>query len=441
MTSTLPSPARRRLPGALRARAAGRSALALAAGLALGACGRAASTATTGGSGGAPAASTPASGSGAAGGGGTGTSSAGASTASCLVSSGAPAPGGPALADVQFVGARRGWAVGTGAILATTDGGAHWQHQLTGDLRLGGLDFVSATTGWAVGSGQLLGTTDGGRCWQRLGEPAAGSLRSVHFVSPVQGWGVAAGSTGTFPAQGNVPVAPQTGGVLVRTSDGGRHWVEVPGAPVAAQSVCFVDGHLGWLGAAGRVYRSTDAGAHWSEVLDAMAGSVASGTVTPVETVGCGAPADVWAVSATGQGAAGTSPWAVFASTDGQHFRMVAQAMYGVPATGQAPAPGSYPGVVSVIGGGLAAVAGSTPALPPPMAGVEVLSATGRALTGVGRPTAMAAPTGLAFVSPSTGWVVGSVVPSGSSGPAGTEGEIAATTDGGATWTVQATVP
>ena len=377
-------------------------------------------------------------------GGGTGSATTGgsASTAACLSSATPPAPGTshPAMVAVQFVGASRGWVVGATAIRATTDGGASWQDQLTGNLALGQVDFVSSSTGWAVGTDRLLGTTDAGRCWQVLGEPVAGSLRQVHFVSSTLGWGVAGGNGGAIPTSSPVPVAPRAGGILVRTTDGGLHWREVAGVPASVQSTCFVNATTGWLAASGEVYRTTDGGSRWQRVLDTSAGSNLLPGQPALVTLGCGSPADVWAVAASGGAAAGNSPWATFASTDGTRFHLVTQDMFATPSSGQAPSPGSYPGVASVIGNGVAAVAGFTPALPPPMAGVTVLSATGHVLSGVSHPTGMAAPSGIAFVSPTTGWVVGSVVPT-SSASSGGETEIAATTDGGATWSVQKTSP
>ncbi len=87
-----------------------------------------------------------------------------------------------------------GWAVGPHRIVATFDG-THWVSQLTSTEDFVGVDFISGTTGWAVGFSQLPGTTDGGRNWSGLGEPDGKALRSVHFVSPTVGWGIAGGTT------------------------------------------------------------------------------------------------------------------------------------------------------------------------------------------------------------------------------------------------------
>jgi photosystem II stability/assembly factor-like uncharacterized protein len=147
------------------------------------------------------------------------------------------------------------WAVGTGAILTTSNGGRSWARVWRGTQELGEVDFVNASTGWALGDGVLLGTADGGQHWRRLGQPRRGPLRQVHFSGPTQGWGVA-GGTGQ-PGQG-----PQGATSLVHTSDGGRTWSGLA-APAPPQSVCFTGAADGWLASGTSVWRSVDGGHHW----------------------------------------------------------------------------------------------------------------------------------------------------------------------------------
>src|SRR3989442_11179446 len=118
----------------------------------------------------------------------------------------------PALAAIQMVGSRVGWAVGAHAIYATSDG-AHWTKQFASTEEFVGVDFISVTTGWAVGVRSLLGTSDGGRSWHQLGEPDR-PIRSVHFVSPTQGWGIAGG---TDPQSTHGWLVPREAATLVTT--------------------------------------------------------------------------------------------------------------------------------------------------------------------------------------------------------------------------------
>src|SRR6202022_4508379 len=147
----------------------------------------------------------------------------------------------PALAAIQMVGPRLGWAVGSHAIFATLDG-THWTKQYASTEEFVGVDFISATTGWAVATRTLLGTKDGGRTWRQLGEPRT-PIRSIHFATATQGWGIAGGND---PQQIHGWLVPRDSGQLVYTYDGGLTWSALDGPP-NPQTVCFSDGAQGWI--------------------------------------------------------------------------------------------------------------------------------------------------------------------------------------------------
>jgi hypothetical protein len=67
------------------------------------------------------------------------------------------------------------------------------------------VSFVSADQGWALGSGELVTTTDGGASWTRLPSPPAGAGH-IRFASPEVGY------------------AWSTGGSLWITTDGAATW-------------------------------------------------------------------------------------------------------------------------------------------------------------------------------------------------------------------------
>src|ERR1700746_257677 len=59
--------------------------------------------------------------------------------------------------------------------------------QAAGSIDVQDVSFVSADQGWALGSGELVTTTDGGARWTRLPGPPAG-LAHIRFASPQVGY-------------------------------------------------------------------------------------------------------------------------------------------------------------------------------------------------------------------------------------------------------------
>jgi photosystem II stability/assembly factor-like uncharacterized protein len=189
-----------------------------------------------------------------------------------------------ALLAVVFIDQRHGWAVGKGnVIMATGDGGRHWQKQYATVKRentfylnvwsqdqLASVSFVSPTTGWAVGgrglvrgetqhSSLALKTTDGGATWRRQPSPSGDRpLHTVFFIDARHGW------------------MGGEHGLLVRTTDGGRHWRrEDSGTTLAIDRILFTSRRRGWAVAEKEVsrgywkyglLRTSDGGRHWSEV-------------------------------------------------------------------------------------------------------------------------------------------------------------------------------
>ncbi len=101
-----------------------------------------------------------------------------------------PLPRGGSVSDTSFIG-NEGWAVTGGAdVLHTTDGGATWTDQPTGENdSLYGVRFISVTEGWATGDwGTILHTTDGGATWERQAGATLDTLYDIEFVDAEHGW-------------------------------------------------------------------------------------------------------------------------------------------------------------------------------------------------------------------------------------------------------------
>ncbi len=150
----------------------------------------------------------------------------------------APEQDDAAFLDVQWLGPRKAFAVGTfGAVWRTEDSGLTWQPMVSPDakLTLHSVAFISDQFGWVGGAelqpyvglavGRIYRTTDGGQSWQACGDRPLPAVRSLRMFTPEEGLAVCEPS----------PSAP-TG--VFRTEDGGITWTPVPGpvsgSPTAA---------------------------------------------------------------------------------------------------------------------------------------------------------------------------------------------------------------
>jgi photosystem II stability/assembly factor-like uncharacterized protein len=341
----------------------------------------------------------------------------------------------PKLAAVQFVSARQGWVVGAGRVLATSDGGRAWTTQYAGPAGLYQLDFIDAWHGWAVGTNALLRTANGGATWTPLGEPC-GSIRSVHFVTPSLGYAVAGGSQVWI--SGGAPAATG-GGALLTTTNGGRSWTRVAGAPAQAQTACFSSLASGFVGTPGKVWHTTDGGKNWSLAFTEPAAAAGVHAPAPDITVlECAGGNAAW-VLFLGYGAAlGHAPYLAYASQDARNWRVLFEEPYiesGARPQVHAPAgPGSYPGPFSAISPDAAAFVGFSPPVGYGVAPLELVTASGASLSKAGNVGGISQAYGAAFISTSQGWVVGKNLQTG-------DYAIEATADGGRTWTRQYLTP
>jgi len=358
-----------------------------------------------------------------------------ASATSCLTSgSGAAGAAGTSpAASIQFVSPETGFAAAGGEVLTTTDAGADWAVELRTASALGQLDFVSAEDGWIPSAAGLLATTDGGRCWVNLGSGGTARVDAVHFFSPTDGWGLAGSGLplGGVAAPG-VPITHgPAGATLMATTDGGRSWQPVPGAPSGVQSACTSGGVVGFASTEGRIWRTSNGGRSWSVVANPAGLSTGSADPAVIE-LSCAGAAGAWAVVNSRLGAAGTVPWAIYASPTGTSWTLVAQAMLGPATAGRAP--GSTAGQLSPITATLAAATGFTPAEGRAgTANLAIYQASGDVVRSPVAVPGLGLPEALAFVSSAQGYAIGDATPFESPHLV-----LLATTDGGATWHVQA---
>jgi len=169
------------------------------------------------------------------------------------------------LHAVYFVNERRGWAVGgKGALLATEDGGAHWEvRRAPVEDTLNDIFFTDERTGWVVCErsiyllktkderrSYLLKTEDGGASWRRVevaGTDVDARLVRVRFAGRERGW--------VFGEMG----------ALYATTDGGGSWARqrVPTRHLLLGGM-FLDARQGWLvGAGATLLQTSDSGETW----------------------------------------------------------------------------------------------------------------------------------------------------------------------------------
>lgn len=193
---------------------------------------------------------------------------------------------GQAASDVVFTGMESGWILVPGnhpVIERTTDGGKAWSgtaYPCGPSLGLTSISATSAENAWALctdlaGAGMeakaVYATTDAGRSWTTLasatnlqnpGKPSPSGLLQVGyayvltFTSPQDGWILCAWGAG--------------GGLILRTTDGGKTWTEVTGLPYvqAAQAVAFPTSSTGYLAYGNQdamgIWTTADGGQSWT---------------------------------------------------------------------------------------------------------------------------------------------------------------------------------
>ena len=180
-----------------------------------------------------------------------------------------------------------GWAVGAaGLIVATTDGGATWQQQVSGtQVNLATVAAVGNAAAIAAGVGSgfgdvvmepqphvILRTNDGGKTWNELRFDAGYRTRVIDFLADGKhGWMAADQCVPPASPSGAMGCDPSAGRTLLKSDDGGASWTPVA-HDVSPYQMQFVSKSAGWamgcldMNCAGGLLRTTDGGATWQQV-------------------------------------------------------------------------------------------------------------------------------------------------------------------------------
>ena len=139
--------------------------------------------------------------------------------------------------DVFFINSMRGWAVKTGRIFDTSDGGKTWRQSeqtFIGNLRC--IVFANEMQGWfgswsGALTDRLHATTDGGISWYPVNLPKAGN-----HVDAVCGMSIPSGEKNTVYAVGkNYPDKPPG---IFKSADRGANWAFID---MAIHANCLID--------------------------------------------------------------------------------------------------------------------------------------------------------------------------------------------------------
>ncbi len=144
------------------------------------------------------------------------------------------------------------------------------------DAELHDVHFTSADRGWAVGDrGVILATSDGGRHWRQAVAPVKATLRSVFFSDPQHGWIVGGWIE---------PYQHASRGVVLRTTDGGNRWTPTPTNTLPAlKEIRMLDSQQGWaVGDASPlfpsgVFKTRDGGRTWTTLPSGASSGLLSG--------------------------------------------------------------------------------------------------------------------------------------------------------------------
>ena len=128
---------------------------------------------------------------------------------------------------------------------------AQWIAQNSGtNQNLYDVEFINENTGWAVGdAGVIVKTTNGGKEWFNVPNPSlkvSGNLWSV------------------FPVDSNIVYVTSGNDLIMKTENGGSSWdilhSSPPGSGTAFKDVFFLNRDTGWFLGTNKVFRTYDGG-------------------------------------------------------------------------------------------------------------------------------------------------------------------------------------
>jgi len=175
------------------------------------------------------------------------------------------------LQSVHFINNQVGWTVGKDgsegipSIFKTTDGGATWFAQFYEPVdSWTSVFFIDENNGWAVGNTTIIKTTDGGTNWTGTTIDTSEGFNDIYFVNLDVGWAIGSTSSSFYKQS------------IFKTTDGGDNWIDqTTQLEHALYSVYFIDVNTGWAaGNWGTILKTTNGGETWEEQTSNTANSL-----------------------------------------------------------------------------------------------------------------------------------------------------------------------
>lgn len=202
------------------------------------------------------------------------------------------------LSEIYFLNKDTGFAVGSGVIQKTLDGGINWQPAYSTNCIMEGIYFSTPTICFVVGQdvstnkSALIKSTNGGSSWTNSSFTSLSLLNDVHFSDKDHGWivgrdgiaykssnggnkwdtvnmGTTSGLQAVFFTDslhgvvvGGDPLSP----LILKTIDGGKIWNTIT-SPAAnlLQGVFFSSPSVGYaVGWTGEILKTIDGGDNWT---------------------------------------------------------------------------------------------------------------------------------------------------------------------------------
>jgi len=156
---------------------------------------------------------------------------------------------------------RSGWIVGGyGSIYRTIDTGENWVTQREEKYSFKSVYFLNENTGWAVGEkGVIFHSEDGGRNWFKQNQNDSLSFSSVYAIDNQNVFVVGSIIKGNWPAY-------TSDGIILRSSDAGQNWTRKTFDTLSVfNSIVFINDSTGWIAGSG-LLKTNDSGITWNKI-------------------------------------------------------------------------------------------------------------------------------------------------------------------------------